>query len=69
MVHKTAIQESAALLARVSTAHQEDNSSIDAQLHRCRQFSEQREYNLFVEKREVMSGTLVLARSDSPRTT
>lgn len=55
--------ENAALLARVSTKGQEDNSSPEAQLKRGREYSKSKGYNIVAERVEVMSGSYVLARS------
>ena len=56
--------ENAALLARVSTSGQEENSSLDAQLERGRAHCEQMQYNVYTERREVFSGAFVLARDE-----
>ena len=52
----------AALLARVSTNTQLDNSSPDDQLQRCRAYCQAKEYAVIVEKIESVSGMFVLAR-------
>ncbi|CAG0934325.1 hypothetical protein TFLX_03428 [Thermoflexales bacterium] len=54
----------AALLARVSTSGQEDNSSLDAQLERGRNYCEQHNYTVVTELKEVFSGGFVLARDE-----
>ena len=53
----------AAILARVSTRNQEDNSSLDDQIDRCREYCIQHGYTATAERREIMSGSFVLARS------
>ena len=55
--------ENAALLARVSTKGQEDNSSPEAQLQRGRIYCTSKKYNIVIERVETMSGAFVLARS------
>ncbi len=50
----------AALLARVSTSGQENNSSLDAQLERGRAHCDKMHYNIYTERKEIMSGALVL---------
>lgn len=55
--------EKAALLARVSGASQEDNSSPNAQLKREREYCQRKGYSVLTERIEVMSGAFVLARS------
>jgi site-specific DNA recombinase len=55
--------ENVALLARVSTKGQEDNSSPDSQLQRGRAYSVEKGYHVVVERIETMSGSFVLARS------
>lgn len=54
----------AALLARVSTNKQLDNTSSEDQLERCRAYCESKGYAVVVEKVESLSGALVLARED-----
>jgi site-specific DNA recombinase len=54
----------AALYARVSTAGQVDNTSLDAQLRRAGIFAEERGYAVVARKREDIGGTFVLARSE-----
>ncbi len=53
----------AAILARVSTHGQKDNSSLDGQITICREYCAQQDYNIVTERKEVMSGAYVLARS------
>ena len=61
---RTAVQPiNAAILARVSTTGQKDNSSLEGQLNTCREYCNSRGYILVTEKKEVMSGAFVLARS------
>ena len=55
--------EYAGILARVSDKNQEDNSSLQAQLNRCRSHCAEHGYDVCIEKTEVMSGAFVLARS------
>lgn len=52
----------AALYSRVSTAAQEDNTSLDGQLERCRAFAMQQGYDIVAEEREAVSGEFVLSR-------
>jgi site-specific DNA recombinase len=61
---RTAVQPiNAAILARVSTTGQKDNSSLEGQLNTCREYCDSRDYIVVSEKKEVMSGAFVLARS------
>ncbi len=61
---KAKVQEiNAAILARVSTQGQKDNSSLDGQTATCRTYCAQQGYNIVTSRREVMSGAYVLARS------
>jgi site-specific DNA recombinase len=53
----------AAILARVSTQGQKDNSSLEGQVNTCRAYCDQMGYTIGAERREVMSGSFVLARS------
>ena len=55
--------ESAALLVRVSTKEQEDNSSPEAQIKREREYCRMKGYAIVAERIETMSGAFVLARS------
>lgn len=56
--------ESAAILARVSTAAQLDNTSAEEQIKRCRLYCKAQNYVVVIEKVEAISGTVVLARSE-----
>ncbi len=53
----------AAILARVSTPGQEDNSSLDDQIKKCSAYCDERGYSIIAERREIMSASFVLARS------
>ena len=53
----------AALYARVSGKKQEDNSSPDRQIRVAGDYCRERGYTIVTEKREVLSGVFVLARS------
>jgi site-specific DNA recombinase len=55
--------ENAALLARISTTSQKDNSSSDTQLQNAREYCRRKSYNIAAERIEIMSGSFVLARS------
>lgn len=64
MSKHTAVKEiNAAILARVSTKKQEDNSSLEGQLNAGRAYCAQRGYNIIAERKEIHSGAFVLARS------
>ena len=54
----------AAIYARVSGDGQLDNSSPDAQVKRCREYCEMKEYAIVTKKIESISGAFVLARSE-----
>ena len=54
----------AAILTRVSTAGQTDNSSLEAQLGRCRAYAEKCGYAVVEERQEAISGSFVLARDE-----
>ena len=53
----------AALLARVSSDKQEDNSSLDGQLTRGRAFCQANDIEVVIARKEIFSGAFVLARS------
>ena len=53
----------AAILARVSTKKQEDNSSLEGQLNAGRAYCARHGYNIVAERKEIHSGAFVLARS------
>ena len=53
----------AAILARVSTQGQKDNSSLDNQVARCTEFCIEHGYEIVETAREIFSGSFVLARS------
>jgi site-specific DNA recombinase len=53
----------AALLARVSSEKQEDNSSLDGQLARGRAFCQANDIEVVIARKEIFSGAFVLARS------
>jgi len=57
-------QAKAALYARVSDPHQEDNTSLDGQLKACREFATRQGWTIVTEVREIMSGAFVLARPE-----
>lgn len=54
----------AAILARVSTAKQKDNSSLDSQVERCTEFCAEQSYEVVKVARETFSGSFVLARDE-----
>jgi site-specific DNA recombinase len=61
---QTKVKEvNAAILARVSGKGQEDNSSLNGQIATCRKHCAQQGYTIAAERKEVMSGAFVLARS------
>jgi predicted site-specific integrase-resolvase len=53
----------AAILARVSTRDQKDNSSLDGQIATGRKYCAQHGYTIVAERKEIHSGAYVLARS------
>lgn len=57
--HKRAV-----LYARVSTVGQLDNTSLESQLGRCREYAQERGHVIVTEKIEAISGSFVLARSE-----
>jgi len=54
----------AAILSRVSTETQRDNSSHQSQVERCRRYCKEHGYQVVDERKEIASGALVLARTD-----
>ena len=54
---------SAAILARVSTQGQKDNSSLEGQITTCRAYCAKQDYSIVAERKEIHSGAHVLARS------
>ena len=64
MTKQTTVKEiNAAILARVSTKKQEDNSSLEGQLNAGRAYCAQHGYSIIAERKEIHSGAFVLARS------
>jgi site-specific DNA recombinase len=57
----------AAIVARVSTRGQKDNSSPDAQIERMRQACEARRIRVVSEFREVESGATIMSRAFNPQ--
>ena len=55
--------EKAAVMARVSTGRQLDNTSPDEQIRRGREYCAEKGYRVAFEKIEAISGVFVLARS------
>src|SRR5579859_339683 len=55
--------EKAAIMARVSTGRQLDNTSPDEQIRRGREYAAERGYKIVAERTEAISGAFVLARS------
>src|SRR5688500_699239 len=56
--------EKAAVMARVSTGRQLDNTSPDEQIRRGREYCAGQGYQVVAERIEAMSGAFVRARSD-----